>query len=207
MKNYPIALKKATKEVKMTEERYMNPYLAGALLGLLLLTTIYISGRGLAHPGRLRVTPLPRSKCWHPEHAETAPFYQKYRASHGSGSPLMNWLVFEVIGVLIGAFLSGLVANRLTLKLEKGPRTPGAYASLPPWAVAYFGALARIGARLHQRCCPQWAWRCCQPGGILTMLAIFAGAFSLPFFSVRSGAERRRKWDRFFPTSSAPAST
>ncbi len=37
-------------------------------------------------------------------------------------SPLMNWLVFEVTGVLIGAFLSGLISNRLEFKFEKGPR-------------------------------------------------------------------------------------
>jgi len=30
----------------MEESKYMNPYLAGVLLGLLLIATIYITGRG-----------------------------------------------------------------------------------------------------------------------------------------------------------------
>jgi hypothetical protein len=37
-----------------------------------------------------------------------ARFYADYAAEH-AGNPLKQWLVFEVIGVLIGGFLSGLV--------------------------------------------------------------------------------------------------
>jgi uncharacterized membrane protein YedE/YeeE len=182
MKNYPIALKKATKEVKMTEERYMNPYLAGALLGLLLLTTIYISGRGLGASGAIKSYAIATVEVLAPEHAETAPFYQKYRASHGSGSPLMNWLVFEVIGVLIGAFLSGLVANRLTLKLEKGPRTTRRIRII---AALGGGILWGVGAQLGRGCTSGAAlsgMAVLSTGGILTMLAIFAGGFLFAIF-------------------------
>lgn len=38
----------------MEEKKYMNPYLAGALLGLLLLATIYITGRGLGASGAVK---------------------------------------------------------------------------------------------------------------------------------------------------------
>ena len=33
---------------------YMNPYFAGFLLGLLLLATIYITGRGLGSSGAVK---------------------------------------------------------------------------------------------------------------------------------------------------------
>jgi uncharacterized membrane protein YedE/YeeE len=166
----------------MTEERYMNPYLAGALLGLLLLTTIYISGRGLGASGAIKSYAIATVEVLAPEHAETAPFYQKYRASHGSGSPLMNWLVFEVIGVLIGAFLSGLVANRLTLKLEKGPRTTRRIRII---AALGGGILWGVGAQLGRGCTSGAAlsgMAVLSTGGILTMLAIFAGGFLFAIF-------------------------
>ena len=45
----------------MTQKKYMNPYLGGALLGLVLVAAFWVSGRGLgasgAQPGS---TPLPR---------------------------------------------------------------------------------------------------------------------------------------------------
>ncbi len=38
----------------MEETKYMNPYLAGVLLGLLLIATIYITGRGLGASGAIK---------------------------------------------------------------------------------------------------------------------------------------------------------
>ena len=38
----------------MEEKKYMNPYLAGVLLGLLLIATIYITGRGLGASGAVK---------------------------------------------------------------------------------------------------------------------------------------------------------
>ena len=36
--------------------------------------------------------------------------------------PMNTWLVFELIGVLAGAFLSGALAGRLKLKVEHSPK-------------------------------------------------------------------------------------
>jgi len=38
----------------MKQSQYMNPYLAGVLLGLLLLATIYVTGRGLGASGAIK---------------------------------------------------------------------------------------------------------------------------------------------------------
>jgi integral membrane sensor domain MASE1 len=94
----------------METTKYMNPYLAGVLLGLLLLATIYITGRGLGASGAFKSAAVATVEAVAPTHTENSKFYSEYSGEH-QGSPLMNWLVFEVIGVLIGAFISGVVST------------------------------------------------------------------------------------------------
>jgi uncharacterized protein len=87
----------------MEEKKYMNPYLAGVLLGLLLIATIYLTGRGLGASGAVKSYTVTAVETIAPEHTADTKFYQEYSEEHGGGSPLMSWLVFEVTGVLIGA--------------------------------------------------------------------------------------------------------
>jgi uncharacterized protein len=166
----------------MEEKKYMNPYLAGVLLGLLLLATIYLTGRGLGASGAIKSYAVTAVETIAPEHTAETKFYQEYSEEHGGGSPLMSWLVFEVTGVLIGAFLSGLISNRLNFKLEKGPhsktniRIAGALAG---------GLLWGIGAQLGRGCTSGAAlsgMAVMSTGGIITMFAIFGGAYLFAFF-------------------------
>lgn len=166
----------------MEETKYMNPYVAGVLLGLLLLATIYITGRGLGASGAIKSYAVATAEALAPEHTSSTQFYKEYGETHGSGSPLMNWLVFEVTGVLIGAFLSGLISNRLDFKLEKGPHTTtkiriaGALAG---------GLLWGIGSQLGRGCTSGAAlsgMAVMSTGGIITMFAIFAGAYMFAYF-------------------------
>ena len=166
----------------MENTKYMNPYLAGVLLGIVLLVTIYITGRGLGASGAIKSYAVATVEAVAPAHAESAQFYKEYAESHGSGSPLMNWLVFEVTGVLIGAFLSGLISGRLDFKLEKGPRSTtkmrvaGALIGGLLWGIgAQFGRGCTSGAALS-------GMAVMSTGGIITMLMIFAGAYMFAYF-------------------------
>lgn len=165
----------------MEKTKYMNPYLAGSLLGLLLILTIYITGRGLGASGAVKSFTVAAVEQIAPAHTETQKFYKEYSGEH-SGSPLMNWLVFEVVGVVIGAFISGLVSNRLSFKLEHGPkitsrtRIAGALAG---------GALFGFGAQLGRGCTSGAAlsgMAVLSTGGIITMIAIFGGAYAFAYF-------------------------
>jgi uncharacterized membrane protein YedE/YeeE len=166
----------------MEKTTYMNPYLAGVLLGILLLATIYITGRGLGASGAIKSYAVVTAEAVAPSHTASAQFYKEYAESHGSGSPLMNWLVFEVTGVLIGAFLSGLVSNRLDFKLEKGPRST---TKMRIAAALIGGSLWGIGANLGRGCTSGAAlsgMAVMSTGGIITMLMIFAGAYMFAYF-------------------------
>lgn len=160
---------------------YMNPYLAGFLLGLVLLATIYITGRGLGASGAFKSVIIATVDKVAPQHAENTSFYQDFRNTNPEG-PWKNFLVFEVIGVLIGAFFSGVLANRTGLKLEKGPRVTNTTRII---AAIIGGAFFGFGSQLGRGCTSGSAlsgMAVLSLGGILTMLAIFGAAYGMAYF-------------------------
>ncbi len=165
----------------MSKNKYMNPYVAGVLLGLLLVATIYISGRGLGASGAIKSIAITGIKSIAPEHVENTQYYVEYNETH-SGSPLKSWLVFEVFGVLIGAFLSGLISDRVHLKLDKGPHATNKIRIIS--AIAG-GALFGFGSQLGRGCTSGAAlsgMAVMSTGGIITMIAIFGGAYLFAYF-------------------------
>jgi uncharacterized protein len=165
----------------MKTRKYMNPYLAGFLLGLLLLTTIYITGRGLGASGALKSMVVKVVQTVAPEHASTTPFYAEFKADNPEG-PLRNWLVFEVVGLIVGAFFSGVVSNRVGLKFEKGPLTSNSTRLI---AAIIGGFLFGYGSQLGRGCTSGSAlsgMAVMSFGGIITMMAIFGSGYALAYF-------------------------
>lgn len=160
---------------------YMNPYLAGFLLGLILLATIYITGRGLGASGAFKSVVVATVDNVAPKHAENTAFYTDYADSHPDG-PMRSWLVFEVFGVLIGAFFSGVLSKRTGLKFEKGPRATNNARII---GAIIGGALFGYGSQLGRGCTSGSAlsgMAVISFGGIITMFAIFGGAYALAYF-------------------------
>src|SRR3989304_835940 len=98
---------------------YMNPYVAGVGLGLVLLASFVIMGRGLGASGAFSSLIAWVAQMISPEHAEANPVYSDYL---GGEHPLMAWLVFLVAGAFVGALISGLMARRFDIAVDKGPR-------------------------------------------------------------------------------------
>src|SRR5512140_3596360 len=161
--------------------RYLNPYLAGVLLGLVLLVTVFVTGRGLGASGALKSVVVASVDAAAPAHAASSGFYKDFAGTHG-GSPLKQWLVFEVLGVLIGGFLSGVVSRRLTWVTEKGPH---AGTGLRIGMAMAGGALFGAGAQFARGCTSGAAlsgMAVLSTGGFITMMAIFGTGYAVAYF-------------------------
>lgn len=163
------------------EKPYMNPYLAGVMLGLVLLATIFITGRGLGASGAVKSCVVASVETIAPAHAENNHYYSSYISSN-NGNVMKTWLVFEVIGLILGAFVSGLISNRLTFRVDHNPKI-----SINTRLIAALvgGALFGLGAQFGRGCTSGAAlsgMAVLSAGGIITMMAIFGSAYMLAYF-------------------------
>ena len=124
---------------------YWNPYIAGIGLGLVLLAAFVIMGRGLGASGAMSTCTAVCVDAVVPEHTQGNDFYKGY-IGDGSFNPLKDWLVFEVLGVLAGGFISGIFAGRVRKSIEKGPRISNKWRLL---FALFGGALMGFGAKLN----------------------------------------------------------
>ena len=164
---------------------YTNPYLAGIGLGLVLLAAFVLVGRGLGASGAFNSLMAWLLSLVAPAQVRSNEFLADYVA--GDTHPLKTWLVFEVVGVFVGALLSGLLARRVVRTIERGPRSSTSARLLLAFAG---GMLMAFGAALARGCASGQALT----GGALLnlgswafMMCFFAGAYAAaPFL--------RRQW-------------
>ncbi|MDX9727198.1 MAG: YeeE/YedE thiosulfate transporter family protein [Bacteroidales bacterium] len=165
--------------------KYLNPYLGGVLLGLVLLAANYVSGRGLGASGAIKSVVATTIETVDKDAFSTMPFMAEYAESH-SGSPMKSWLVFQMLGVIVGGFLSGAFAGRLKLKVEHSPKITSTRRLI--FALAG-GVLFGFGSQLGRGCTSGSAlsgMAVLSLGGFITMMAIFGTAFALAYFFRRN---------------------
>jgi len=128
---------------------YMSPYLAGIGIGVVLLLAYVVMGRGLGASGAFSSVVTAAVAAAAPEHATSSVYHAANLESTGTGL-LRDWLVLEVIGITLGALLSGALAGRLEWgAVERGPRT-GRGVRIAH-AIAG-GVFMGIGAKLARGC-------------------------------------------------------
>jgi len=159
----------------------MNPYVGGVLLGLVLIMAFWISGRGLGASGASKSVVVTAVKTIAPKHVENTAFYIDYMESHPK--PMKSWLVFQMLGVVVGGFLSGAIGGRLKFQVEKSPkitnRTRIIFAVLG-------GILFGLGSQLGRGCTSGSAltgMAVLSLSGFLSMAMIFGTAFALAYFA------------------------
>lgn len=158
----------------------MNPYLAGVLLGLVLLAAFYFTGRGLGASGAVKSTLATVVTTVAPEHAANSHFYEHYTKQ--DESPIKAWLVFEIIGALFGALISGTIAGRMKLKVEHSPKIS---SKTRLFAAAIGGLLFGLGSQLGRGCTSGAAlsgMAVLSTAGFISMLAIFGTAYIFAYF-------------------------
>ena len=164
----------------MKEQKYWSPYVAGFVLGLVLLATFVIMGRGLGASGAMMRTVVYALDKVAPQHVDNNAYLAEYGG--GDSSPLNDWLVFEVVGVIFGGLLSGMLAGRLKFKTDKGPRI----SVKGRWALAFLGGgLMGFGARLAMGCTSGQALSggaTLALGSWAFMMSMFAAAYAIAYF-------------------------
>ena len=158
----------------------MNPYLAGVMLGLVLLAAMYFSGRGLGASGGLKYCVVSLVGSVDRAHAVASPYYSGY--FENGEKPLKNWLVLEIFGMLVGGFISGGISGRLGLKVEKPPHVSNRKRLL----FAFLGGIFFVyGAQLARGCTSGAAlsgMAVLSVAGFVTMMAIFGSAYLFAWF-------------------------
>lgn len=158
---------------------YWNAYGVGVLLGLVLLATFAVAGRGLGATAAFAAISSWLAGLGSAAHVEANAVHVRY---WNEGAPLLNWTLFLLIGGAIGAFLSGWQAQRLAFKVERGPRISDSTRLM----LAFFGGfIAAFGAKIAKGCTSGQALTggsMLNAGSLVFMLAVFAGAYGLAYF-------------------------
>ena len=153
---------------------------------MVLLLAYVIMGRGLGASGAFSSVIAYGVNIIAPEHAKVNEFYTEYLGD-GSKNPLKDWLIFEVLGVVVGGFISGAMAGRLKMTTEKGPNIS---VKGRLFFAMFGGIIMGFGAKLARGCTSGQALT---GGAVLNlgswgfMMAVFAGGYLLAYFM-------RREW-------------
>ncbi|MEW5743309.1 MAG: YeeE/YedE thiosulfate transporter family protein, partial [Myxococcota bacterium] len=170
---------------------YWNSYAAGVVLGLVLLAAFVITGRGLGASGavtRLAAHTLQKTeavvKGGTAAERDTLARHNPYTAQYinDEGDSLDDFLLYMFVGIIVGGFISGVLAHRAALSTSMGPHTNIRRRLL---LAAVGGFVSAFGARLARGCTSGQALTggaTLALGSWAFMLAVFAGGYALAWF-------------------------
>jgi len=161
-------------------KKYMNPYLAGVILGLVIMAAFFFSGEGLGGSGAFKDIVKTTVVNVAPEYAANTHYFKS--ATESEHSPIKTWLIFEVLGVLIGGVISGAFAGRLKLKVEHSPNITSKTRII--FAIIG-GALFGIGSQLGRGCTSGAGlsgMAVMSVSGFLSVAAIFGSGYLFAWF-------------------------
>jgi len=167
----------------------LNPYVAGALIGILLVLSVIVAGKYLGASTTFARGASVIEKSVGIDYSKFEYFTTK-KGKYGPGS-LPNWQMMYVIGIAMGAFIAAKLSG--TFKVKTVPSMwKGKFGSSPlkRGIVAFMGgAIGLIGARL--------AGGCPTGHGLsgLSQLAV-SGFIALAFFVIGAGITARMLYRR-----------
>lgn len=164
--------------------KFWNPYAAGVALGLVLLATYLLTGKGLGASGASFRVGVAAVQTVAPSHVEGVPLMA---GATEDGPPLKYWLVFQALGVVLGGFIGAKTSGRLGRETLRGPT----FGVAPRLALAVGGgALMGVGAQMARGCASGQALSggaLFSAGAWIFFMCFFAGGYALAWFV-------RRQW-------------
>jgi uncharacterized protein len=164
------------------EKEYMNPYLAGILLGLTLLASFVVLGAGLGASGGIARFAAFVEVSLAESHTLSTEYFGKW-----GGTPLSYYLVFMLMGTFLGGLMSAVQAGRFNLSVERGRSYPARARLI---LALTGGIIAGFASRLAQGCTSGQALTggaMLLTGSMLFLLFTFAGGYAAAWFI-------RRQW-------------
>ena len=169
----------------MNPEKFWNPYVAGAVLGLVLLASFLVMGKGLGASGGVNRVAVCAVDAIASGHVDDNAYMARLKQD---GRPLLDsYFVFEILGVFLGGGVAAYTAGRLKRGVMRGPRI--GVPSRLGFALAG-GVIMGVAARLARGCTSGQALTggaLMSAGSWVFMLAVFAGGYALAYFM-------RRQW-------------
>jgi len=101
----------------MKDKSYWSPYIAGVSLGLTLLVTFYVAGRGLGASGAITLVTAQSTYSLIPDFISRLQYFEQYITPL---KPLINWNLFLLVGVFLGALAGALLSGNFKMVLGKG---------------------------------------------------------------------------------------
>ena len=168
-----------------TDRPYVNPYVGGVLLGVVLFLAFVVTGAGLGASGGLNHFQVALLNIFDHSHVERVGYMATMLGAGGLES-LNNWEVFMILGMVLGGALSGWLNGRLRLEVRKGPQISSRTRLLLAFAG---GLIMNYGARMSRGCTSGQALTggaVLSAGSFAFMFAVFGGAYALAWFLRRA---------------------
>jgi len=163
---------------------YWSPYVAGFVLGLVLLATYLVAGRGLGATGAFSALVATIANAVAPEAAQANPVHVRYLEG---GAPLLEFLPLLVLGTFVGGWIGARTAGRARLGIDRGP----SIGATPRMVLAFAGgSIVAVGAKIALGCTSGQALSgaaILNAGSLVFMLAVFAAGYAVAYVI-------RREW-------------
>ncbi|MEW6108822.1 MAG: YeeE/YedE thiosulfate transporter family protein [Nitrospirota bacterium] len=130
----------------MEKNNFWSSYTAGIGLGLTLLATFYIVGWGLGASSAFSLLAGVGLDRLSHEYAKSLEYFTQYLNVE---APLMNWVLFEVGGLFIGALAGALLSRNFRFRFDKGRGMGNKTRLITSFAG---GALIGFSGRLARGC-------------------------------------------------------
>lgn len=164
----------------MENKKYLNPYLAGTMLGLVLFVAFALTQSGLAASGAISRLQVFFTRLVASSHVDSVGYF----AAIGGGdtNPLAHVSILMFLGTFVGGLVSAKIHHRFRLEIYKGPNVSDRNRLI---FALLGGAIMGYGARLARGCTSGQAL---SGGAVLSlgswsiMFSIFIGGYLVAYF-------------------------